>query len=105
MYAEMKIHKSHISLPGVNSWSLLLTRDETGKCPAEVLRERGVQVLVSAFDADKHTNGQVMAMESNLVSCEELKKLGFIMGKAYWDGALGKGEDDFLATGGQLSFE
>ncbi len=105
MYAEMKIHKSHISLPGVNSWSLLLTRDETGKCPAEVLRERGVQVLVSAFDADKHTNGQVMAMEENLVSCEELKKLGFIMGKAFWDGALGKGEDDFLATGGQLSFE
>jgi hypothetical protein len=105
MYAEMKINKPHISLPGVNSWSLLLRRDETGKCPAEILRERGVQVLVSAFDADKHSNAQVMAMEENLVSCEELKKLGFIMGKAFWDGSLGKGEDDFLATGGRLQFE
>ncbi len=105
MYAEMKINKPHISLPGVNSWALLLRRDESGKCPAEILREMGVQVLVSAFDADKHSNGQVMAMEENLVSCQELKELGFIMGKAFWDGSLGKGEDDFLATGGSLQFE
>lgn len=89
-----------ISVPGVNAWGLLLAYDKSlGKRPIDVLREKGIKMLVIAYDADKEENARVMAAQQSVV--EALKKEGFMIGIAEWDMAQGKGIDDLLARGGK----
>lgn len=89
------LNKIIIDIPGVNSFSLLLKVDpETGKRPVDFLKEKGTQVIIIAFDADKTINMAVLEAEKNTV--ELLKKEGFTIGIGEWDISWGKGLDNIL---------
>lgn len=85
-----------IALPGVNGFSSL-TRKYNGKRILDILKERGVQVFIVAFDADKVENSKVLASERKTIDL--LKSEGFMVGVANWDPDLGKGIDDLLKNG------
>lgn len=98
MVGNSKLAAPFISVPGVNSFGLLIERDkETGKRMIDDLKEKGTKVLIIAFDADKTTNAKVMQSEKD--ACNLLKNEGFILGIASWDIALGKGIDDLILNG------
>lgn len=101
-FANYTLRAPFISLPGVNSWSLLF-KGKVGERPVDVLKNNGCSIIVVAFDADKNTNKDVMAKQ--MLTVDALKKEGFVLGVANWDINLGKGIDDLLAAGYKPSFE
>lgn len=100
-FAEWSMRAPFITLPGVDSWGLLLS-GEKGKRPVDKLKESGCQVIVVAFDADKSKNKTVLSRE--IATVEALKKEGFVIGVAEWDISIGKGIDDLLAAGGKIRY-
>ena len=90
-----------ISVPGVSSWKFL-TSSERGERPVDVLKKKGIKILIVAFDADREKNNAVMRAQNATI--ESLKKEGFTVGVAEWDMALGKGIDDLLANGHKPSY-
>ena len=101
-FANYKLRAPFISLPGVDSWTLLL-KGAPGSRPVDILKKEGCRVIVVAFDADKATNATVLDRECKTV--EALKKEGFILGVASWDIEKGKGIDDLLAAGYKPNYE
>lgn len=91
------LHAPVISLPGVNSFSLLLD-----SILLATLIQLGVKVFIIAFDADKSTNETVLKAEAKTI--EALKSQGVYVGLAEWDIKHGKGLDDLLARGYRPSF-
>lgn len=101
-FANYTMRAPFISLPGVDSWKLLL-KGKVGERPVDILKENGCRIIVVAFDADKATNATVLKKETDTASA--LKKEGFILGVASWDISLGKGIDDLLAGGYKPTYE
>lgn len=91
------LHAPVISLPGVNSFSLLLD-----KTVLHTLIDLGVKVFIIAFDTDKATNEAVMKAEAKTVAA--LKSQGLYVGLAEWDMKHGKGLDDMLVRGYRPAF-
>lgn len=101
MFANHSLRAPMITLPGVDSWSLLL-EGEKGSRPVDILKERGCMIIVVAFDADKVKNKTVLDQEQNTVKA--LLAEGFILGVAEWPLHYGKGMDDVLASGHKISY-
>lgn len=101
-FANYMMRAPFISLPGVDSWKLLM-KGKIGERPVDVLKQNGCKIIVVAFDADKATNATVLAREQQTV--DALKAEGFTLGVASWDINLGKGIDDLLAAGYKPGYE
>lgn len=95
-YTAMKLGMEVWTLPGVNSYALVLEEDKI-----DYLKKRNICVLV-AFDADKATNDNVLKMEQDLI--KGLTEQDVPVMKLEWDIEAGKGIDDNLAAGGSLRF-
>lgn len=95
-YTAMKLGMEVWTLPGVNSWSLILDEEKV-----ETIKNNDTCVLV-AFDADKATNDNVLKMEKDLIS--NLMDAGIPVMKLEWNMENGKGIDDNLAVGGSIRF-
>lgn len=96
-YANFRLNIPVWSLPGVNSYGLLLEKDKSGRTLLDYTPEGKKTIFVVAFDADKHTNKTVMSYQEALVS--RLKESGYIAATADWDVSHGKGIDDLLYRG------
>lgn len=103
IFANTKLHAPVISIPGVSSWSKMLEKDQYGLDSIEHMRAKGTEIFIVALDADKAYNKNVLKSQSNIV--EAFKARGVRIAVANWSGAVGKGLDDLLATGGVPSFE
>lgn len=101
-FANWHMKAPFISLPGVDSWTLLL-RGSKGERPVDILKSQGCLFIVVAFDADKSTNATVLDRERKTV--EALREEGFTLGVASWDISLGKGIDDLIAKGHRPEYE
>jgi hypothetical protein len=97
IFTNDKLKAPIISIPGVNSYGLLLNPQVLEK-----LKKYGMKMVVIIFDADKVHNDKVLTSEMNLV--EGLKKLNIPTAIGDWDENIGKGCDDMLAAGGQIIF-
>jgi len=86
-----------ISLPGVNSFSKLLTEEVGEENIIDFLKKIWCSSIVIAYDSDKYINKAVMRCEKKLV--ELLKNEGFNLYIAYWNPGFGKGLDDVLIVG------
>lgn len=91
-----------MSLPGVNSFSLLL-RMYKGVRVIDWLKKMGVAVIIVAFDADKMFNEKVLACQEKVV--EIVKAEGFMVATAEWNINVGKGIDDILKAGVKPGFK
>ena len=101
-FANYTMRCPFISLPGVDSWKLLL-KGRTGERTVDSLKMNGCNIIVVAFDADKTKNATVLDREHKTV--EAMRQEGFIIGVASWDISLGKGIDDLLAAGYKPHYE
>lgn len=81
-----------INIPGVNNFRKLLGSDIL-----HFLKEKGIKILIMAFDADKLLNKKVLACEKGAIAL--LKDEGFVVAVADWDIANGKGLDDLFVNG------
>ncbi|WP_459195644.1 DUF3854 domain-containing protein [Wukongibacter baidiensis] len=87
-----------ISTAGVNSWADLLTINPlTNERPIDALKKMGVKLFIIAYDNDKYKNKVVMNSQKQVI--DAIKKEGFMVGLAEWDGYMGKGIDDILFNG------
>lgn len=91
-----------ISVPGVNSYAKVL-EGLLGQRPIDVMKRKGVHILIIAFDADKEKNMAVLKSQSYLA--EALQKEGITVAVANWDISLGKGLDDLLVGGNRPTYE
>ena len=96
IYCNDKLPAPFVSVPGVGSWQHLFSTKK-GERPIDVLKAKGVSIIIVAFDADREVNKRVMAAQEATIKA--LKKEGFMVGIAEWDMKLGKGLDDLLANG------
>lgn len=88
-----------ITIPGVNSFSLVLKPEVIDK-----MQQYGMMAVAVAFDADKKENVAVLGYEQKLLA--GLKEAGVkMLFTVEWDGANGKGLDDNLAGGGKIGFK
>ena len=101
IFANEILRAPFVSVPGVSSWQFLLSK-KNGERPIDVLKAKGVKILIVAFDADREENKRVMAAQNATI--EALKKEGFTVGVAEWDMSLGKGIDDLLANGNKPKY-
>lgn len=101
MFSNEILRAPFISFPGINSWSLLFD-GKVGERPVDILKKKGVNIFIIAFDADKSINKRVLAAEQQTI--EALRKEGFIIGIAEWDMKIGKGLDDLLSKGYKPEF-
>lgn len=98
-----------INVPGVNSWSKMFDKNEKGVRFIDVLKEKGVKVLIIAYDNDKYKNEAVMKNQNQII--EALREEGLIIGLAEWDSwyengkEKGKGLDDILLAGKRPRYE
>jgi hypothetical protein len=96
-----------ISLPGVNSFSTLLKK-QNGKRILDALLDRGIRCFIIAFDADKTLNEKVLVSEEKTIAMikkvAEERGIQIQVGVANWDITLGKGIDDLLKGGHKPSF-
>lgn len=102
IYANNVLRTPFISFPGVTHWAKLL-KGKKGERIIDRLKQRGVEMFIVAYDADKAVNEKVLQQQNNIV--EALKKEGFFMATAEWDMCLGKGIDDLLAAGHKPGFQ
>lgn len=91
-----------ISIPGVNSYAKIL-EGCAGRNLIEAMKEKGMQMLVIAFDADKEKNMAVLKSQYHLAAA--LQKEGITVALANWDISLGKGLDDLLTGGNKPAYE
>lgn len=96
------------SFPGVNSFSLLLKGADGKACKkgervVDILRNKGCQLFIVAYDADLATNQQVL--KNQQAAIKMLIEEGVMVGVAKWDMSLGKGLDDLLANGHKPEYE
>lgn len=101
MFSNEHLRAPFISFPGVNSWSLIL-EGKRGERPVDILKKKGVNIFLVAFDADKEANERVLLAEQQTI--EALREEGFIIGLAEWDIKYGKGLDDLLSKGYKPKF-
>lgn len=101
IFCNAKLQAPHASIPGVQSWPLLLV-GKIGERPIDILKAKGVRVIIVAYDADSAVNKDVMLALVKIV--EALEKEDFIIGLAEWDMQKGKGEDDLLSNGYKPSY-
>lgn len=92
----MKLGMEVWTLPGVNSYGLLLEEEKID------FLKRNNKTMLIAFDADKQTNANVLKMEHDLIKGLQEKEIPVM--KLEWDINAGKGIDDNLAAGGGLRF-
>lgn len=91
-----------ISVPGVNSYAKVL-EGKPGRRPIDAMKQKGVHILIIAFDADKEKNMAVLKSQSCLA--QALQKEGITVAVANWDISLGKGLDDLLVGGNRPAYE
>lgn len=96
IFSNEALRAPFVSVPGVSSWAFLLAK-KNGERPIDVLKGKGVKIVIVAFDADRETNKRVMQAQDATIKA--LKAEGFIVGIAEWDIRLGKGIDDLLSNG------
>ncbi len=95
-YTAMKLGMEVWTLPGVNSYGLLLEEEKID------FLKRNNKTMLIAFDADKQTNANVLKMENDLI--KGLLENEIPVMKLEWDINAGKGIDDNLAAGGGIRF-
>lgn len=98
IYSNFKLKAPVLSVPGVNSFDVPFRNGYIDKAI-----EKGVELFVVAYDADKDTNQMVLEFEEKLV--DALKEKNVRVAIADWDQEKGKGLDDLLAAGGVPSFK
>lgn len=86
-----------VSLPGTGCFSMLFEESNDGSSIAERLANKGSNLFVIAYDADKSTNVRVLQNEKSAI--EEFKKRNFRIAVGEWNANFGKGLDDILVTG------
>lgn len=86
-----------ICVQGVGCFGTLFTLDKNGKNVLQYLKKRGVEMFVLAYDADKHSNMNVLNAEKKLI--EALKKEGFSIAVCEWNLNIAKGIDDLIMLG------
>lgn len=92
-----------ISLPGVSCFSKLFeNEEERGKSLLGELMERGLKLLILAYDADKEKNTAVLKAEASAVKA--ITSHGIRMMLAEWGIGYGKGIDDLLIAGVRANF-
>lgn len=96
LYCNQTIHQPFIGLSGVNDFGKL-DKPQKGRTPIEYIRQKGCEIVVIAFDADRYRNEMVMLSQERL--CEILKERNFEVYIADWNEKDGKGLDDLLASG------
>ena len=103
IFANDKLRAPFVSVPGVNSFSLL-TKGRPGERPIDKLWAKGVRLFIIAFDADKESNEAVMKAEKAAI--EMIRAEGYYVGSAEWHTEHGayKGLDDLLAMGFKPSY-
>lgn len=86
-----------ISLPGTGCFGMLF-KDENGtKSIADRLTQKGCNLFVIAYDADKGENARVLKSEKKAI--EEFKNRNLRIAVGEWNANFGKGLDDILVTG------
>ena len=93
LFASNALSTPVVTLPGVNSYSLILDDGVLSQ-----MKELGMKMVVVAFDADKLHNERVLSCEKSLA--DGLKAAGIPVVIANWKEENGKGIDDLLASGG-----
>ena len=74
-----------------------------GERVVDILRNKGCQLFIVAYDADLATNQQVL--KNQQAAIKMLIEEGVMVGVAKWDMSLGKGLDDLLANGHKPEYE
>lgn len=93
------VHKKKVgccNVPGVASFKTLLN-------DVEHLKELGIKFIIIAYDADKAKNVMVLRAELNLI--QALLEEGFEIFIAGWSEAFGKGIDDVLLSGNDITYD
>ena len=96
LFSNHVIRQPFLALPGVNDYGRL-GRPVHGKTPLDRMRQKGCQIAVIAYDADRYHNEAVMSFQNRLADL--LKACGFTVFIADWNEVHGKGLDDLLASG------
>lgn len=101
IFSNHCLRQPFISVPGVNSYGKLI-EGKIGERPIDILKKRGVEILIIAYDADKAVNEKVLYSEQKTI--ELMKQEQFQVGVAEWDASCGKGIDDLLQNGYRPSY-
>lgn len=86
-----------VSFPGVGAFRDMFTKDEAGMSLFDTLVERGMQMFVLCYDADKENNRDVHNAEEKCIALVKEKGLKVLVGE--WSGKFDKGLDDILLMG------
>lgn len=84
------------NVPGVESFRTMLS-------DLDALKERGIRYIIIGYDADKSSNTLVLRAELNLI--QALLEGGFEIFIAEWSEVYGKGVDDVLLSGNDITYE
>ena len=93
LFASNALSTPVVTLPGVNSYSLILDDGVLSQ-----MKELGMKMVVVAFDADKLHNERVLSCEKSLA--DGLKTAGIPSRNCKLERRKWKGIDDLLASGG-----
>lgn len=97
IYTNYKLHSPVISIPGVNSYGIILKPELIAK-----MKQMGMKMMVIIFDADKVHNPKVLDCEQGLA--RGLKDQEVLTSIGDWDEKIGKGSDNLLAAGGYITY-
>lgn len=86
-----------VSLPGVSCYSSIFNKDKSNQSLIDSLKQKGMKYFILCYDADKHTNEDVLKAEKRFI--EELKKNNVIPLTGEWKNKFDKGIDDILLLG------
>ncbi len=90
-----------VCVPGVNSYSCLFEKDDSGESCMDFLKKKGMKYFFLCYDADKEENESVKKAEASFI--ETLKNHGIKVMVGEWSGKFDKGIDDILLMGLDIS--
>lgn len=85
-----------VNVPGVSSFRTMLG-------DIDHLKELGIKYIIIAYDADKSNNMMVLRAELSLI--QALLEAGFDIFVAGWSEIYGKGIDDVLLSGNDITYD